>query len=71
MNARHLTEERIQAALRFRESVIVGMQNPTFEDKRKTLEMLGVHITVKDERAWVSCVISPDPKSIELSPSIQ
>ena len=71
LNARHLTDERIQAAMRFRESVIAGMQNPTLEDKRKTLEMLGVSITVKDKQAWVSCVISPDPKSIELAASIR
>ncbi len=44
-----LTDDEVQAALRFREDVIAGMQNPTFEDKRRILEVLRVRVIVKDQ----------------------
>ena len=51
-----LTDEDIAAALAFREAVIVGLQNPTFEDKRRTLEDLRVEIQIRDrQHAEVRC----------------
>jgi site-specific DNA recombinase len=52
-----LTEENIQAALRFREDVLAGMQNPTLEDKRRVFEMLHLVVEVKGNQARAKCRI--------------
>jgi hypothetical protein len=65
--AQVLTEEDIQVALQFRQDVIVGLQNPTFEDKRRVLELLHVQVPVKDQQARIRCRIkikwNPTPAS--------
>jgi site-specific DNA recombinase len=66
VEAKQLTDEEIQSALAFREAVIVGMQNPTFEDKRKTLEDLRVEVIVTDQVARVTCRIPIPPAVIDL-----
>jgi len=57
LDARRLTEEAVKAALRFREDVVTGMQNPSFENKRKILELLDTQVTVKDRRIKTTCLI--------------
>jgi hypothetical protein len=42
-----LTDERIEAANRFREDVVLGMEEPTFQDKREILEILNTQVEVK------------------------
>ena len=46
LGARRLTDEVIAAFMRFGEDVNEGIQNPTFEEKRRYLEMLDVKVTV-------------------------
>jgi site-specific DNA recombinase len=55
VNARLLTDEDIAAALQFREDTIEGLQNPTFDDMRRMLEILQVKITVKDGIVTLAC----------------
>lgn len=55
VNARTLTDEDIAAALQFREDTIAGLQNPTFDDKRRMLEILQVRSTVKDGVVTLQC----------------
>jgi site-specific DNA recombinase len=67
LNAPDLKEEHIAAALQFREHVLVGMENPSPEDKRRVLEMLGVEVKVLARTIWVSLRVESDPKVIPLS----
>lgn len=55
VNARALSDEDITAALQFREDTIEGLQNPTFDNKRRMLEILQVQVTVKDGQITLSC----------------
>jgi hypothetical protein len=49
-----LTDSVIDDLMRFRETVAVGLQNPTFEDKRRWLEILRVNVTVKNGKFTIS-----------------
>ena len=49
--------------LRFREDWGEGMRNPTFEDKRRVLELLPVQVTVKDKKAQVRCLVPVNPSA--------
>lgn len=40
--------------MRFRETVVVGLQNPTFDDKRRWLEILRVKVTVANSKFVIS-----------------
>jgi site-specific DNA recombinase len=57
LSAKSLTDEEVTAALQFREDVMTGMLNPTFEDKRFILETLRVSVAVKGEQGEFTCVI--------------
>ncbi len=50
-----LTERNIDNLLEFREAVAVGLENPTFEDKRRWLEILQAKVTVTNGIAVVTC----------------
>jgi hypothetical protein len=53
-----LTDENIAMALKFREDVMAGLQNPTFEDKRRVFELLRVVVTVTaDKKATIKCLV--------------
>ncbi len=52
-----LTERQIANALAFRETVIEGMKNPTFQDKLQTLEDLDVRVHIHNEQARITCRI--------------
>jgi len=56
-----LTESNIDDLLQFRETVAAGLQNPTFEDKRRWLEILQVTVTVMNRIAIVTCRLSGKP----------
>ena len=56
-----LTDRNIDNILEFREAVAVGLQNLTFEDRRRWLEVLQVTVTVKDRQAVIACRISSKP----------
>jgi len=57
LTANTLTDKNIAAALEFRQNVIEGMRDPTFEDKRRILEFLRVKVTIKDKKARVACLV--------------
>ncbi len=46
---------------------MAGISHPSFEDKRRVLELLNVHITVKGGRAAVTCHIPTQPEHIDFS----
>ena len=51
--ARELTEEAVNSLEQFREDMVAGLDNPTFEDKRRALELLRAEVTVKQRQATV------------------
>jgi site-specific DNA recombinase len=57
LNAKALTDEEVTAALKFREDVMTGMLNPTFEDKRFVLEVLRVSVVMTDMQGVLNCII--------------
>ena len=67
LESRQLTDERINEALQQREDVVVGLQQPTFEGKRRMLEFLQVQVTVKDMKAWIQSIAPIKPVSIDLN----
>ena len=50
-----LTENTIGNLLQFREAVALGIDNPTFEDKRRWLEILQTKVTVTNGIAVITC----------------
>jgi len=50
-----LTENTIGNLIQFRESVALGLQNPTPEDKRCWLEILQTQVTVTNGIAVITC----------------
>jgi hypothetical protein len=64
--ALELTEQTIDNLLEFRETVALGLENPTFEDKRLWLELLQVRVTVEDQKAVIKCRISSKPFTFNL-----
>lgn len=67
LEARALTDGQIATALEFREAVMQGMHNPTFEDKRMTLEALQMHVVVHNAQAHIKCRIPLSEKIFDLS----
>jgi len=57
LGARKLTDEAIETFMRFARDVNEGIRNPTFEDKRRYLEMLDVRVTVTPGHYHLDCVI--------------
>jgi hypothetical protein len=49
-----LTDRVIDNLMRFREIVAIGFQNPTFDDKRRWLEILRVKVTVTNGKFVIS-----------------
>ncbi len=70
LDTRQLTDERIHAALQQREDVVVGLEQPTFESKRRMLEFLRVEVTVKDGQAWIQSIapVKATPIDLHISP---
>jgi site-specific DNA recombinase len=65
-----LSDEQIAAMLAtFSEDVIVGLQNATFEDKRRALEDLQVQVFIEGEQARVTCRVPVPDGVFALTPS--
>jgi hypothetical protein len=64
--ALELTDKTIDNLLQFRETVALGLENPTFEDMRQWLELLQVSITVENQKAVIRCKISSKPFAFRL-----
>jgi site-specific DNA recombinase len=56
-----LTDQNIDNLLQFREAVVAGLRNPTFEDKRRWLEILRVGVTVTNRQAVIFCRLGREP----------
>jgi hypothetical protein len=56
-----LTDSGIDDLLQFRETVAAGLQNPTYEDKRRWLVILQTTVPVKNGIAVVTCRVSTEP----------
>ena len=50
-----LTDDMVENLMQFREIVAEGLGNPSFEDKRRWLELLQVHVSVTNGQAVISC----------------
>lgn len=50
-----LTERNITNLIRFRETVTIGLEHPTNEDKRCWLEILQTKVTVTNGIAVITC----------------
>jgi site-specific DNA recombinase len=50
-----LTENTIKNLLQFREAVALGLDHPTFEDKRRWLEILQTKVTITNGIAVIAC----------------
>jgi site-specific DNA recombinase len=61
-----LTDQTINNLLQFRETVALGLENPTFEDKRLWLELLQASVTVENQKAVIRCRISSKPFTFDL-----
>jgi hypothetical protein len=64
LGARLLTDERIARMVQYARDVREEMENPTFDDKRRYLQMLGAQAQVEHGRVWVSCVLNPAPREV-------
>lgn len=62
-----LTDCNIDGLLQFRETVAAGLQNPTFEDRRRWLEVLQATATVTNGIAVISCRLSGEPLQYRLT----
>jgi site-specific DNA recombinase len=61
-----LTETTIGNLLRYREAVALGLENPTFEDRRRWLEILQTRVTVTNGLAVVTCRLGGKPLEYNL-----
>ena len=61
-----LSNDEIQAALNYREHVMAGMQNPTFEDKRRALEMFRVEVKISGGVATVTGRLKIEKRQFDL-----
>ena len=61
-----LTENVIRNLLRYREAVAIGLENPTFEDRRRWLEILQTTATVTNGIAVITCRLGGEPLEYNL-----
>jgi hypothetical protein len=50
-----LSDNTINNLLQFRETVALGLENPTSEDRRRWLELLQTSVTVENQKAVITC----------------
>lgn len=65
-SAVEMTEETIDNLLQFREAVALGLENPTFEDRRHWLDILQSTVTVTNGVAIITCRLGGNPLSYNL-----
>ena len=61
-----LTENTIGYLLQFRETVAMGLENPTNEDRRRWLEILQTKVTVTNGIAVITCRLGGKPLEYSL-----
>jgi len=57
LGARKLTDDAIETIMQFARNAREGIENATFEDKRRLLEILDVQVTVTPGKYHLKCVI--------------
>lgn len=57
LNGRKLTDEVIESIMEYARSVRVGIDNATFEDKQRILELLNVQVTVIQGQYHIACIL--------------
>ena len=62
-----LTDQNIDYLLQFRETVALGLRNPTLEDNRRWLEILQVSVTVTNGIAVVTCRLGGNPLQLRVT----
>lgn len=67
LNAQSFTDETISNMVNFWKTIQIGLNNPTFEDKRQWLEILQVQVDVKDKKATITCRLPVEPFTVDLS----
>ena len=65
--ASQFTAEALARAMQFRADIIEGLKHPTFEDKRRYLELLQVQVTIKDGKAVICRALPVEPIEADLS----
>ena len=65
--ALELTDSTINNLLKFRETVALGLDNPTSEDRRRWLEILQTTVTVTGGMAVVACRLGGKPLQYHLT----
>ena len=60
------TDQTVNNLLIFRETVALGLENPTFDDRRRWLEILQTRVFVTDGIAVNTCRLSGDPQCYNL-----
>ena len=66
LDATQLRDEDVAAALEFRADVAAGMDDPTFYDMRRVLEILKIKVTVRRPKADIDCIIPSVRSPVEL-----
>jgi len=62
-----LTDQTIDHLMHFRETVAIGLENPTSEDRRRWLEILQTTVTVTNGIAVITCRFGGKPLAYRLS----
>src|SRR5687768_11221106 len=62
-----LTNGTINNLIQFRETVALGLDSPTFEDRRRWLEVLQTTVTVENRSAIVTCRLGGEPMQCYLN----
>jgi hypothetical protein len=61
-----LTDNTIRNLLKYRKVVALGLENPTFEDRRRWLEILQTTVTITKGKAVITCRLEVEPQEYNL-----
>jgi site-specific DNA recombinase len=64
-----MTDNMIENLMEFRKIVADGLANPTFEDKRRWLEILQIEVVVMNKQAVITCRLPVDAFIVDLEGS--
>jgi hypothetical protein len=69
IEAATFSDESILNITAYSDDAIEGLNDPTFADKRRWFEYLKIKVEVKDHKAKVSCMLTVEPREIDLQTS--
>ena len=67
LGARRLTDDTLKDIAEFAKNVRLGIDEADFQTKRKIIDLLDVQVTVKDDKAQMTCAIASSTSWITLS----